>query len=195
MRRGLWTLAVMTPIVIAAPLAIALVSGQQAPAAGVFTAEQAAAGRAVYTASCASCHLPDLAGRNEAPQLAGNNFMNTWRARSTRDLFEFIQGTMPPAAASLTDEQYLAVTAFLLQANGAAPGARPFAPATTAAIGSVASGVVNLAQAGRGAAAGGDAAAGRGQRGAPAGGAAHPAADAAARRPTRVRSASRSAAR
>src|SRR5579872_1515884 len=148
MRRGLWTLAVMTPIVVAAPLAIALVSGQpldfardaaaQAPAAGVFTAEQAAAGRAVYTASCASCHLPDLAGRNEAPQLAGNNFMNTWRARTTRDLFEFIQSTMPPAAASLNDEQYLAVTAFLLQANGARPGATPFAATTTAPIGSVA---------------------------------------------------------
>ena len=51
-----------------------------------YTAAQAAAGRAAYQASCASCHLPDLAGRNEAPQLAGNNFMNTWRARTTRDL-------------------------------------------------------------------------------------------------------------
>ena len=56
----------------------------------------------VYQASCASCHLPDLAGRNEAPQLAGNNFMNTWRTRTTRDLFEFIQSTMPPTGENLS---------------------------------------------------------------------------------------------
>ena len=52
---------------------LAWVNAQQA--AGVFTIEQATAGRAVYQANCASCHLPDLAGRNEAPQLAGGNFM------------------------------------------------------------------------------------------------------------------------
>ena len=46
--------------------------------------------------------MPDLAGRNEAPQLAGNNFMNTWRNRTTRDLFEFIQSTMPPTGENLS---------------------------------------------------------------------------------------------
>ena len=76
--------------------------GAQQPTAAVYTAAQAAAGRTVYQASCASCHLPDLAGRNEAPQLAGNNFMNTWRARTTRDLFEFIQSTMPPTGETLS---------------------------------------------------------------------------------------------
>src|SRR5437667_5844509 len=91
--------------------AIAVMAAQQPPAS-VFTPQQAAGGRAVYNASCASCHLPDLAGRNEAPQLAGNNFMNTWRARTTRDLFEFIQSTMPPTGENLAVEQYLAVTAF-----------------------------------------------------------------------------------
>ena len=98
---------------------LALVGAQQATP-GVYTAAQATAGRAVYQASCASCHLPDLAGRNEAPQLAGNNFMNTWRTRTTRDLFEFIQSTMPPTGENLSAEQYLGVTAFILQANGAA---------------------------------------------------------------------------
>ena len=73
-------------------------AGQQAPTP-IYTAEQANAGRTVYQTSCASCHLPDLAGRNEAPPLAGANFMNTWRNRTTRDLFEFIQATMPPAIA------------------------------------------------------------------------------------------------
>ena len=124
---------------VAVPLAIALAAGQQ-PQAAIYTAEQAAAGRAVYQANCASCHLPDLAGRNEAPQLAGGNFMTAWRSRSTRELFEFIQATMPPTAPSLSADQYIAVTAFILQANGAPAGTQLFTPTTAAPIGSVATG-------------------------------------------------------
>src|SRR5206468_457731 len=116
-----------------------LLAGQQPPPA-IYSAAQATAGRAVYQQSCASCHMPDLAGRNEAPPLAGNNFMNTWRSRSTRDLFEFIQSTMPPSGESLGADQYLAVTAFILQSNGAAAGAQAFTPTTAAPIGTVASG-------------------------------------------------------
>src|SRR5215831_18599786 len=115
-----------------------LLAGQQ-PSTPVFTAAQAAAGRAAYQASCASCHLPDLGGRNEAPQLAGSNFMNAWRSRSTRDLFEFIQSTMPPTGESLSADQYLAVTAFILQANGAPAGAQAFGPMTAVPIGTIAS--------------------------------------------------------
>jgi alcohol dehydrogenase (cytochrome c) len=113
-------------------------AGQQS--AGIFTAEQAATGRQVYAASCAGCHLADLRGRNEAPQLAGNNFMNTWRSRTARDLFEYIQSTMPPTGANLGDAQYLAVTTYILQANGAQAGAQAFTGSSTATIGSIATG-------------------------------------------------------
>src|SRR5215475_908241 len=75
---------------------LALPSGQQS--GGVFTADQAAAGRAAYQANCASCHMPDLAGRNEAPPLAGGTFLNAWRTRTTRDLVDYMQATMPPNA-------------------------------------------------------------------------------------------------
>jgi PQQ-dependent dehydrogenase (methanol/ethanol family) len=132
---------------LSAPLGLVLLAGQQPPAA-VYSAAQADAGRTVYQASCASCHLPDLAGRNEAPQLAGNNFMNTWRARSTRDLFEFIQSTMPPTGETLSADQFLAVTAFILQANGATAGAQALAATTTVPIGSVASGAAAATGAG-----------------------------------------------
>src|SRR5262249_57288540 len=111
--------------------------GQQTPAS-VYSTAQATAGRAVYQASCASCHMPDLAGRNEAPQLAGNNFMNTWRSRSTRDLFEKIQATMPPTGDTLSDDQFLAVTAFILQANGAPAGAQALTATTSTPIGTLA---------------------------------------------------------
>jgi len=44
---------------------------------------------------------------------------------STRDLFEFIQSTMPPTGDTLSAEQYLAVTAFILQQNGYPAGNTP----------------------------------------------------------------------
>ncbi|HUE87005.1 MAG TPA: PQQ-binding-like beta-propeller repeat protein [Vicinamibacterales bacterium] len=114
-------------------------SGQQAQRPGVYTAEQAAAGKAVYTASCAGCHLPDLGGRNEATPLAGPNFLNAWGDDTTRDLFELIAKTMPPGAANLSVDASLAVTAFLLEANGAAPGPEPLTPTTRAQIGTITS--------------------------------------------------------
>ena len=52
---------------------VTLLSG--ALAAQTWTADQAAAGRAAYLGNCASCHLPNLSGRNEAPQLSGGNFL------------------------------------------------------------------------------------------------------------------------
>jgi mono/diheme cytochrome c family protein len=48
--------------VVIAGCAFALVAGQQPAPAPVFSAQQADAGRAAYDASCAGCHLPDLAG-------------------------------------------------------------------------------------------------------------------------------------
>src|SRR5947208_13658199 len=82
----------VTMIVIAATIAI---SGRgQTPAA--YTATQAAAGLEAYQNNCASCHLPNLAGRNEAPQLAGGNFMNAWGPRTTSQLIQSIQATTPP---------------------------------------------------------------------------------------------------
>src|SRR5215208_1373478 len=99
---------------------------------------QIAAGRTSYQTSCAGCHMPDLGGRNEAPQLAGANFMSTWRTRSTRDLFEFTQSTMPPSGASLPIDQYLNIIAYILQANGAGAGSQPFTAASAVPIGDVA---------------------------------------------------------
>ena len=120
-------------------MAVALVSSQSPPAS-VFTLDQAAAGRVAYQANCASCHLPDLAGRNEAPPLAGANFLGTWRNRTTRDLLEYMQGSMPPQTASLAPDQYLSIVAFILATNGAQPGAQPFTAAVAVPIGTVASG-------------------------------------------------------
>jgi alcohol dehydrogenase (cytochrome c) len=105
------------------------------------TAEQAAAGESLYQIHCASCHLAHLGGRNEAPQLAGGNFMKTWTRRTTRDLFTYMQATMPPSnRGGLGEDAYVNLTAFILQANGAVPGTQPLQASTRVAIGTVANG-------------------------------------------------------
>ena len=136
----------------------------QAPAAPpVFTLQQAAAGRAAYQDNCAACHMPDLGGRNEAPPLAGANFMGTWRNRPTAALIDYAQ-TMPPGGADLSVETYLSIVSFILQSNGASAGQQALTPTTAALIGSVATGQAPAA------AAAGGAGGGRGAAGAQAAG-------------------------
>src|SRR6202022_4017193 len=60
------------------------------------------------------------------PALVGANFLSGWGTRTVRELFAFVKGSMPPGAeGSLSDETYLDVVAYVLQANGHAEGIRP----------------------------------------------------------------------
>ncbi len=121
-------------------LAIAISAAQQQPS-GPFTAEQARAGQAIYGSTCAMCHLGDLRGTFEALPLAGANFMNTWRNRTTKDLFDKIRSSMPLSnPGSLSEADTANLVAFLLQSNGAKPGDQPLTPDTLVPIGSVATG-------------------------------------------------------
>lgn len=88
---------------------------------GAYTPQQAAAGRALYQTTCAACHLPDLAGRNEAPQLAGVNFRSEWGNRTAGALQDYIQKTMPPGGPQVSEADAANLTAFILQANGLIP--------------------------------------------------------------------------
>ena len=105
------------------------------------TASQATAGRAAYQAQCAGCHLPDLTGRNEAPQLSGMNFLTAWRSRTVAALIGYMQSTMPPGnRGGLGADTYVELAAFLLEANGARTGSQPLTAASDALIGSLADG-------------------------------------------------------
>jgi alcohol dehydrogenase (cytochrome c) len=112
--------------------------GAQRPA-GPYTAEQAQVGRAAYQANCASCHAPDLSGR-EGPQLAGANFLAQWGGRTAGALINFMQSTMPPGGAALPDDTYINLAAFILDANSARPGNRTLTADSAISIGAVASG-------------------------------------------------------
>ncbi len=137
----------------ASVLGLVIVAGQQPAPTAVYTAGQAVAGRAFYQTNCASCHLPDLSGGNEASPLAGPNFVDAWRGRTSRELFEYISTTMPPGAATLGAETYQAITAFILQANGAVAGPQPFTPTTAMSLGAIITGTSGVS-AGAGARAG-----------------------------------------
>ncbi len=117
-----------------------LLTGQQ-PAAGPYTASQATAGRAVYQANCASCHVDDLGGRFEAPQLAGPDFINQWGDRTAGELVAFMKLTMPPAKpGSLDAQDYVNLAAFLLESNGAGAGNQALAADSSVTIRTVAAG-------------------------------------------------------
>ena len=117
--------------------------GQQAACAApaVYTAAQATAGQAAYAANCASCHLADLAGQNEAPQLAGTNFRSTWGKRTTSDLIEYMPATMPPGRPSLAERGLRRTSRrSSCDANGAAAGTQALTATTATSIGTIATG-------------------------------------------------------
>ena len=123
-------------------LALALIAlGACSTASAQFTAAQAAAGATAYQTSCSSCHAADLGGRNEAPQLAGSNFVTSWGTRTAGELVAFMQSSMPPGnPGGLGEAAYGNLGAYILQSNGAAPGTQPLTRASTVVIRSIATG-------------------------------------------------------
>jgi alcohol dehydrogenase (cytochrome c) len=117
-------------------IAVASVGGQQAPpAAPVYTAAQAQAGRTAYAQQCAGCHLADFRGSGDAPAVAGPDFIAKWGPRAVNELFTFLVQTMPPTnPGSLGEQGTLDVTAYLLQINGAPAGQQPLTAAVSTPI-------------------------------------------------------------
>ncbi len=95
---------------------------------GVFTEEQAARGKAVYDASCASCHGPELGGL-DGPALAGNDFLRNWLEDDLNSLYEKIHRRMPgDAPGSLSPRETVDVVSFLLRVNAFPAGAQELTP-------------------------------------------------------------------
>src|SRR5258705_13701926 len=83
-----------------------------------------------------------MAGTNDAPALAGSAFIGAWKGRTSEALYSKISKTMPAGrGGSLDEATYTSIVAFILRANGAAPGGAAFAPPTAAVgIGTIADG-------------------------------------------------------
>ena len=130
------TRGLLAAVLLAVP---AVAAGQTAGA--VYTAAQAAAGRAVYERECAECHQTNLQGSFEAPPLAGESFLRFWGDLAPRDLYDRISSSMPPEQPdSLGEAAYVDVVAYLLQANGAPAGGAPLTADAAVTIAAAASG-------------------------------------------------------
>ena len=85
---------------------------------GVFTAAQALRGQRVYNRDCVSCHGPEFEGDEMAPSIAGSEFIGFWTEFPVGSLFERIKVSMPAdGPGRLTDEEYVDVVAYLLDAS------------------------------------------------------------------------------
>src|SRR5688572_16255401 len=85
---------------------------------GVYTEAQAARGKMVYENQCAICHGNDLAGTSAQALKGDTAFVEKWREDSVNSLFTRIRTAMPARApGSLSDQNYLDVVSYLLQAN------------------------------------------------------------------------------
>lgn len=85
---------------------------------GVYTADQATQGKAVFADKCATCHGADLNGAEMAPPLVGAMFMGDWVGQSADDLFTRIHTTMPANdPGSLSNDQTAQVLAYILSMN------------------------------------------------------------------------------
>ena len=114
MRRSLLLLSA-----VALVAAVPHLAGAQAAKPALYTADQATAGAAVYSQSCAACHGPQLEGV-AAPALKGSVFgeMATAQSLSADSLLDVIVNTMPQSdPGSLKPEEFAAVTAYILQQN------------------------------------------------------------------------------
>jgi mono/diheme cytochrome c family protein len=134
-----------------------VLTAQQAPPLAVFTAAQAAAGKVEYQNDCHNCHTDKLTGRvgdpgelpavtslaegaqktilangGKVPALAGPRFMARWGAKTTKDLSARIM-----EAAGLDEQRYLNITAYVLEFNGARPGAQALTKDTAVEVQSV----------------------------------------------------------
>ncbi|MGD9740429.1 MAG: c-type cytochrome [Bauldia sp.] len=89
-----------------------------------FMGLQASNGRDTYVAQCASCHGLELQGRGpeqaaNGPPLFGPQFEANWFGGPVSELYEFIRRNKPPGnERSLSNEQYAALVAVILRANG-----------------------------------------------------------------------------
>src|SRR5688572_29312804 len=98
---------------------------------GVFTAEQAERGAAIYMTACSECHGGDLMGDGFAPALSGADFQGNWNDLSVGDLFERIRISMPPSGpSSVTPAQKADIVAHIFNQNKYPAGTTELEPNT-----------------------------------------------------------------
>ena len=90
---------------------------------GVYTSPQAARGEETYMGVCVSCHP---AGTYKTAA-----FRATWKGRPLSDLFDHVREKIPKNdPASLSQQEYAQLVAYLLKINGGPSGEAELPPDT-----------------------------------------------------------------
>ena len=86
---------------------------------GVYLESQASRGGPVYAMTCEICHSPSLEGTTIAPALIGEPFLEVWDGEVLSELLSLMMDTMPEdLPGSLSEQSYMDVLAYMLQAGG-----------------------------------------------------------------------------
>ena len=96
---------------------------------GIYTAAQAARGKAFYTQTCSPCHGDEPVGTANAPSLSGTDFMKDFVDSSVFDVWNLIVTTMPASnPGSVTPPQAADVFAYLSEFNKWPAGEKELPP-------------------------------------------------------------------
>lgn len=101
----------------------------KAPSAAPTEVDQASLGAKLYGDNCASCHGADGKGDAKTPPVVGSSALpldaqppsqlRKTQFHTAADVLQFVQANMPPNhGGSLKQEEYEAILAFDLKANG-----------------------------------------------------------------------------
>ncbi len=102
------------------------------PPPALFTADQPAAGEALYLQRCSGCHNANLTDGGQGPGLITDGFWSNWEQKSARTLYGRILSTMPSnEPGSLLPGEALLLTAFILKSNGYPAGEQTLETADT----------------------------------------------------------------
>ena len=141
-----------------------VLTAQQPPSSGIFTAAQAEAGRRVFERTCGQCHTNTLMGRKGDPgelpplsslpasyqkfigprgfvaPLAGKVFLDRWGGKTAAQLIARFQETVDDPYfqfEGMNDETTVNITAYVLQVNGAKAGTEPLTRSTSVVVSSI----------------------------------------------------------
>lgn len=102
-------------VALLAPNAASAQKTSRSTLTGVFTAEQAAAGKEVFVGSCTGCHT--------SASHTGAIFLSHWAGKPLSELYGFVSQRMPKATpGSLSEDEYVFVVAYVLKINGMPAG-------------------------------------------------------------------------
>jgi len=84
----------------------------------VYSKDQARRGETVYERECLECHSKDLTGSGHAAPLVGEEALARWADLNLGNLYATVRISMPYGApASLSEQEYLDVLAYILEKN------------------------------------------------------------------------------